>query len=188
MKKIISVLIALLIVLSLASCAKPPETIEVTYAPDGGEMQNITMKLASNTKIVSYLLYVPQDWIIKDQSASTVAYVSEENKTSVSVTQWNLTSEFTSIDAWWDLHKKENEATMPAFTVLREGDALTVNGVDAKSYRYTVTFSGGTYVYEVVSCITQGSVHVFTYTSTEALFSENLDVFYSVILENFKFN
>lgn len=188
MKKIISVLFALLIVFSLASCSKPPETIEASYTPDGGQAQIVKMKLASDPKIVSYLMYVPETWIIKDQSASTVAYVSEENRTSVSVAQWNLTSEYTSIDAWWDLHKSENSKTMPNFTVIGEGVETSVDGMSAKSYTYTVTFSGGTYKYEVVACINQGSVHVFTYTSTEELFYENLHVFYDLILETFKFN
>lgn len=185
MKKILVVLLALLI-LSLASCAKPPQTIEVTYAPDGGPSETVTMKLASNTSIVSYLLYVPNDWIIKDQSASTVAYISDENRTSVSVAQWNLTSEFTTIDAWWTLHKEENSKTIPGFTVLYEGYELELDGIEAKSYTYTATFSGGTYKYKVVACINQGSVHVLTYTSTEELFPHHQDRFY-LILDNFKF-
>lgn len=173
--------------LALAGCKGRAETIEASYTRADGTSETVTMKLASNTDIVLYSLYVPEDWVVIDQSASTMAYVSEENKSSISVAQWNLTSEITSIDTWWNnFHKKENSESFPSFTILEEGKETTLDGREAKNYTYTVAFDGVTYKYNVTASIDQGSIHVITYTSTEELYDETLEVVQGLILPNFK--
>ena len=147
------------------------------------------MKLASNKKIVLYSLYVPNEWIIAQSDAMTLAYVSEQNKSSVSVMQWNLTEQTKTIDLWWqDYHKKELQNSFDTFTVLEEGIEGRVDGIDSKSYTYTVTISGTTYKYYATAVIDQGSLHLITYTSTEALYDETLPIVKDQILANMKFN
>ena len=188
MKKILTLLLAILTLFAFVSCAEIPESVIGSYTVNG-EVKQIEMKLASNTDIVQYLLYVPNDWVIKDQSASTVAYVSEQNKSSVSVAQWNLTSEYTTIDAWWALALDEYTKTIPDFTLIGEqGIPCTIDSVEAKEYNYTATFSGVTYKYCAVASIDQGSIHVITYTSTEELYNETYPIFKEAILGTFKFN
>lgn len=175
--------------LCLVGCKKDvAQTIQAQYVKEDGASETVEMKLASNLDVVSYLLYVPSTWFVNESDASTVAFVSRENKTSVSVAQWNLTKTMTTIDLWWsELHKKELEATMPAFTVIEEGIPLTVADSEAKKYVYSVTFESGTYMYEVVAVLAQGSIHVITYTSTPTLYNENIHLFENLILPNFDF-
>lgn len=145
------------------------------------------MKLVSNKDIVLYSLYVPSEWKIAQSDAMTVAYVSEQNKSSVSVMQWNLTEQTKTVDLWWqDYHKKELQNSFDTFTVLEEGIESKIDGRDAKSYVYTVTISGTTYKYYATAVIDQGSLHLITYTSTEALYEETLTVVKDQILANMK--
>jgi hypothetical protein len=147
------------------------------------------MKLASNKKVVLYSLYVPSDWTVAQSDAMTLAYVSEQNKSSVSVMQWNLTEQTKTIDLWWsDYHKKELQNSFDTFTVLEEGIEGEIDGIASKSYTYTVTISGTTYKYYVTAVIDQGSIHLITYTSTEALYDETLSTVKDQILANMKFN
>ncbi len=147
------------------------------------------MKLASDKRIVLYSLYVPSDWVIAQSDAMTLAYVSESNKSSVSVMQWNLTNETKTIDLWWEnYHKKELQNSFDSFSVLEEGVETKVDGIDAKSYTYTITISGTVYKYFVTAAIDQGSLHAITYTSTEALYDEALPIVKDQILANMKFN
>ncbi len=149
-------------------------------APEG-------MKLASNKDIVLYSLYVPNSWIIDESSAMTLAHVSNENKSSISVMQWNITKDSTTVDEWWtNYHKKELSQTFDSFTVTEEGTPITVDGKEGKSFTYTVEIANKTYKYFVVSVIDKGSVHVITYTSTPELYEETLTVIKEQILQNFK--
>ena len=145
------------------------------------------MKIASNKKIVLYSLYVPESWIIDESGAMTLAHVSNENKSSVSVMQWSQSSDIKTIDSWWEnVHKKELAQSFESFTVIEEGVAMTLDEREAKAYTYTVTISGKVYKYFVVAVIDQGSLHIITYTSTPELYDETFTVVKEQILPNFK--
>lgn len=148
------------------------------------------MKLASDKKVVLYSLYVPKSWIIDESGAMTLAHVSDTNKSSISVMQWNQTEDTKTIDLWWEnVHKAELSLSFDSFTVIEEGTPITIDEKEAKAYTYTVTtISGNVYKYFVVAVIDQGSIHAITYTSTEALYDETLTVVKEQILPNFKFN
>lgn len=149
------------------------------------------MKLVSNKDIVAYSLFVPESWVIDEQSAMTMAHVSAENKSSVSVMQWNLTNDITSIDSWWEsYHKKELTEAFDSFKIISEGEECVVDTKPAKSYTYTVEFSEFVYKYYVVAVINQGSIHVITYTSTDegGLYDATLPTVKDKIIASFKFN
>jgi hypothetical protein len=165
------------------------EKSKIEYAEVVDKSTPEGMKLASNKKVVLYSLYVPSDWTVAQSDAMTLAYVSEQNKSSVSVMQWNLTEQTKTIDLWWsDYHKKELQNSFDTFTVLEEGIEGEIDGIASKSYTYTVTISGTTYKYYVTAVIDQGSIHLITYTSTEALYDETLSTVKDQILANMKFN
>ncbi len=74
MKKIIALLLLSVMLLSLAACGSGEEG-----APDG-------MKLASNTEIVDYKLFVPEDWVVTASTGMTMAQVSLNDVSNVVVT------------------------------------------------------------------------------------------------------
>ena len=178
MKRLLSVALICVMLLCLVACGGDDGV------PSG-------MKLASNKNIVSYSLFVPEDWIIDEQSAMTMAHVSTADKSSVSVMQWNLTEETKTIDLWWEsYHKKEISEAFNEFTVIKEGEECIVDSKAAKSYTFTVKINGFVYKYYVVAVINQGSIHVITYTSTDegGLYEQTLPVVKDQIIANFRFN
>ena len=163
--------------------ATPLAPFEDESAPEG-------MMLISNKNIVLYSLYVPSTWIIDEQSAMTMAHASNENKSSVSVMQWNMAQGLTTIDEWWnDYHKAEMQSTwQQRFVIKSEGTEVTLGANEAKAYEYEISLSGLTYRFYVVASIDQGSIHVLTYTSTADLFESELNTVKEQIIPNFKFN
>lgn len=81
MKKIFSLVLLLSMLLSLAACGNDtPEGV-----PEG-------MKLASDTEIVDYLLYVPDDWQVTSQTGMTMAQTSLNDDSNVIVTHFTAPS------------------------------------------------------------------------------------------------
>ena len=91
MKKIIALILAVISCLLLASCGGNMEV------PEG-------MKLASNTAIVDYSLFVPENWIVDLSDARTAAHVSDSDRTSINIAQWNYQG---TVDDWWKNEYKE---------------------------------------------------------------------------------
>lgn len=81
MKKILSILLLSVMLLSLVACGNGT----VTDVPDG-------MKLASNTEIVDYFLYVPADWEVTRQTGMTMAQASLNDDSNVIVTNFSAPS------------------------------------------------------------------------------------------------
>ena len=81
MKKIISLFLLSIMLFSLAACGDDtPSDI-----PEG-------MKLASDTEIVDYLLYVPEDWEITSKTGMTMAQASMNDDSNVIVTNFTAPS------------------------------------------------------------------------------------------------
>lgn len=181
-RRILSVLLTVLALFALSSCSGK---IDV---PKG-------MKLASDTSIVDYSLFVPEKWIIDVSNGATMAHVSELDHSNVSVAQWNLTEELSSIESWWELYKEQlnDETFRGTMTVVTEGEKTVVDGKAASKYVYYGTVSNVKYTFMVVATIRNGSIYVITYTSMgeiddeNSLFLKNLETVNSII-ENFRFN
>ena len=162
--------------LLMISCKK-----EIT-APEG-------YKLASNLEHVDYMMFVPSDWEIKDSGTMTSAYVSENDKTSVSVIQRNkLQNEEASIQWWYDnyyiseLKKSIDESKI----VEKKTEDFELDGVQAKKFYLDVEMGGEVYSYIVVGAYTNASYYCITYTSKGGLFDKNLEAF-NGILNEFRF-
>ena len=186
MKRILSILLIVLALCALSSCSGNGEV------PKG-------MKLASNTEVVDYSLFVPESWIVDASNGKTMAHVSETDFSNVSVAQWNLTKELSSFDAWWEDYKEQlndiNKITPNIFkmTVVTEGEKTVVDGKASSKYIYYGTFNGTKFTFMVVATIRNGSMYVITYMSIgevddeNSLFAKNLETVNSII-ENFRFN
>ncbi|MGM9645846.1 MAG: hypothetical protein ACI3XS_04065 [Eubacteriales bacterium] len=179
-RRILSILSIVLIVCAFTSCSGKGDV------PKG-------MKLASDTSIVDYSLFVPEEWMIVTRNGATSVQVSKTDCSSVSVAQWNLTDEISSIDAWWEDYKEQMNNIFAEMTVVTEGEKTVVDGKAASKYIYYGTFNGVKYTYMVVATIRNNSIYVITYTSMgevddeKDLFAKNLGTVNSII-ENFRFN
>lgn len=179
-RRILSTLSIVLIVCAFTSCSGKGDV------PKG-------MKLASDTSVVDYSLFVPEEWMIVTRNGATSVQVSKTDCSSVSVAQWNLTDEISSIDAWWEDYKEQMNNIFAEMTVVTEGEKTVVDGKAASKYIYYGTFNGVKYTYMVVATIRNNSIYVITYTSMgevddeKNLFAKNLGTVNSII-ENFRFN
>lgn len=172
-----------------------------------------SMKCASNTKIVDYCLFVPSAWVV-EKTVGTVssAYVSESDKTNISVMQWNVNSY--NYDAWWSEYKLQlfsafdrdaliyddkGQAKVDenGYIMHLESDIVKFKseGVDAKvgennckKYEYSVKIGGHVYDYTVFSVMHRASVYVMTFTfdsqNDNTIYNNDIDM----ITKNFRFN
>jgi len=191
MKKIISiVLIAVMALGIFTSCGSNKEI------PNG-------MKYACNTDIVDYSFFVPESWIVDATEGYSMAHVSKEDRSSVSVLQFNFTSDIRTIDDWWDKKDTNGEAsemsyksklsnTLKEVNIIEEGKETSVDGVAAKSYLFTgkELSSGIEYKFFVTAVAKNGSVYIITFTSTDTnnLYEKNISTVKDKILANFRFN
>lgn len=150
MKKILLVLMALLMCLCLFSCG------EDDGVPAG-------MKLASNTDIVAYSLFVPESWVVSNATAITQAYVSETDRTNIGVAQWEYTGK---VEDWWEYEYKPQVmgTAVQDCKILKEGEAITLDKRPATKYEYTGKIGDSYFKYTVIACVTDGSVHVIHLT------------------------
>ena len=150
------------------------------------------MKCASNTKIVDYYLFVPNTWQI-DKTSGTVssAYVSEKDKTNVSVMQWNVQSyDFTE---WLNEYKLQLYSTFDYSAIplndkgeVVTGENNTVNYLPsdiismgeglldfytlgeekytAKQLNYSLKIDGTVYDFQVIATMHRASVYIMTFT------------------------
>jgi hypothetical protein len=176
-KKPLVLLFAILsLVFVLVSCGDESDV------PDG-------MQLASDTKIVDYNLYVPEDWIVDTNPALAVsmAHVSASDRSNISVAQWNLTTDTSTVDKWWENEYKQQLIDSLNADITLEGKEIIIDGKSAKQYEFSAVIDGTTYKYMVSATVRNGSIYVITYTSNEENYDKNLDDV-SAILENMKFN
>lgn len=194
MKRILTVLLVLSLCLCLFACGDDE-------VPDG-------MKLASDTEIVDYRLFVPEGWIVVNTgNATSQAFVSDkdETRTNVLVMQWNITENTSTIDNWWELEYKPQVfgANVVTDEVIEknkdggEGEPTMLDGKAAKRYSYTGKVADTFFKYDIVACITGGSIYIVqvAYMQDRAVEGQNMtfsaketyaeDI--QKILDNFRF-
>lgn len=156
------------------------------------------MQLASDTTVVDYSLYVPEDWIVDLSAGAVSAYHAKNDASSVAMNQWNLSglaTEITSVEDWWKQYVPVFEATFEEFALESEEECV-LDGVNGRKYVYTGKLYTGNpdtedgktaFRFMQVAVIRRGMVYVFTYTSTTDVYESNLtDV--NAILDAFRFN
>ena len=149
----------------------------------------------------SYRLYVPEDWVEDLSTGVTTAYVSESDRSNISLMAFELddsllhveiggteavseeatTAEdgtvpkITTAEQYWKYYEAEFLKTFSDMTYVTEGDDLLLSGQKAKKYVYTATVTGQSYEFLQVVALKDGVVYIFTYTATEAKFESHLE-------------
>ncbi|MBQ9743532.1 MAG: hypothetical protein IJW19_00220 [Clostridia bacterium] len=147
--------------------------------PDG-------MKIASNTDVVDYTLYIPENWIVDIQTGVTMAHVSEKDKSSIQVGQWSYNDKIKDYETWWQDYKYEL-SLVGEYEIITEPTEITVAGVSSRKAEYKLTTANGEYKCLVIGVENRGSMYVIVYMSTENGYEANMEEV-NRIVENFKFN
>ncbi len=153
MKKFVSLfLVCVLLAFTLISCGD-------TYNVPTG------MQIASDTEIVDYLLYVPEEWKVDMRTGVTTAYYSVNDPSNISVTMNASESSVDGFDAYFE---KQLDELGTVFTVVGEVESanLLLAGKAAQQYVYTAEFGGTEYKFWQVVCIHESRVYTVTYSST----------------------
>ena len=151
------------------------------------------MKLASFDE-GSYRLFVPETWQLRTQNGLTLAYVSESDRSNISMMAYMPEQDSMSLAEYWELCKKDYARDLLDFQVLdaetkiynSETDTdwdLRMSGRLADKAVFTASIDGVTYKYCQYFCAYASMIYVLTYTSTEALFDSHLNELEKV-LEN----
>lgn len=176
MKKILSLLASVAILLSLVSCGGSDPNAPAGY------------KLASNSELCDYALYVPEVWVSESQKANyTIATVSNADKCSLSVAKLENVYAPT-VDEYWKICKTEY-TFLKNFEVVEEGTKATVGtGDSAKAgYRYIFTgeYGGTTYKYMQIFLVHGGvfesSLYCITYTARADHYDDHLEIINSTL-------
>lgn len=177
MKKFTLIIIAIMLFVSLTSCSK-----EETGLPEG-------MALLDN-EAVDYLFYYPEGWIADRNDGMVSAYVSDKDRSNVSVTTFAASADVTSVEGYLSMgdttYFDNMRETFPDLEMLSEGEEISLGGVPAKQYVFTATVAGELYKFRQVIAYRYGYIYMMTYTSTADGFDTHTDEVNSIVKE-FKF-
>lgn len=163
MKKILSLCLACIMLLAFASCG------------NSGVETPVGMQLASDPDTCSYYLFVPQDWTVDIRTATTTAYYSENDPSSICASFAQLNAENAQDpDAYFESYKSEFAAVFGELKDLQT-DNPTLDGKPAKQYIYTAMLGETEYKFWQVICIRAGMVYTITYTSITENFEKHAD-------------
>lgn len=161
----------------------------------------IGMKLAS-AEVADYYLYVPDSWVIAQQTGMTSAYASVSDSTNVSCACYTVknpdiyaidTSDDSSMSEdvlyalnFWTGYRSELTAALPGYTEIGTPSQVKLDGRDAVVYTYTATLSSVNYKFSCVVCIINYKAYLLTFTSTAEAYANHSESFTEMI-NHFKF-
>ncbi len=150
-----------LLCLSLFSCGKSDDV------PDG-------MKLASGDA-VDYIMYVPQNWVTDISTGVTTAYVSEKDRSNVSLTAFDLEDPNETAPVFWEEYKEDLLLTFPDAEFSEEDNTIIDGSTAAIKRVFTATVTGDPYKFEMVIFNHFGAMFIFTYTAAQENFDLHLE-------------
>ncbi len=176
MKKIVSLVLTLVLALSLfCGCTSSGP------APDG-------MKVLESSDRLDYNIYIPAGWVQDLSTGAVSAYVSSNDLSNISMTQFNL-EELKKLDEYVSNYVTELEENLQEFK-LEEGypekGKTLLDGVEAAKIEYTAKLVGNEYKYMQIICIKGGTIYFFTYTALAEAYDSHLEAVQQ-ILDNFAF-
>lgn len=198
MKRIISLMLAIIAIFAFSACSADDDS----WLPVG-------MQLAS-TDAVDYKLYVPSSWTVDVSTGIISAYVSDTDRSNVTVTAFNLSNDNSTmtVSEYWSEYEALLKSTFPDMTYVQptvldaDGNVIEselsademagnpsttlLDGVAANKYYYTATVSGESIEYMQLVAVRGGVAYIITYTATPTNFATHVaDV--EDIISNFRF-
>ena len=141
------------------SDARKPVTnhiFEDENAPEG-------MRLASDIRIATYRLYVPESYVVPLATETTLAYVSESDRSSVNVHAFVPT--VTTVADYWTSYKTELQTIFSELSVTEEKTDATF-GAYENIFRATYTGKVDGKEYKVMQYFMFRDYYIYTFTYT----------------------
>ena len=169
MKRLLSVIALLMVpVLFLAGCGdKTPSDI-----PDG-------YQLASNDDC-DYLFYVPETWVVDNQTLYTSTYYSAGDSSGISVTAYGMNFEDEAVEDWWNGYEAQFNEAFESYELLSTEDA-TLGGVEGKKFTYTAKMADKQYNFICIAVVKNEYVYYMLYTSTPEYYENHLETLDEVV-------
>ncbi len=140
-------------------------------APEG-------MQMISDPTIHAYSLYVPQGWQVDARSGICGAYVSDSDRSNISLTCHYRPSGVSNLKDYFALLQPINEKIYTDYTVLsahKEGDpTVKIGGHDGARYLMSGKAGGEEYRIMQVVFVRDSYIYVFTYTARASLYESHL--------------
>ena len=143
---------------------------------------------------ISFMAFEVDDTLIQaavGSSSSDETPLDSEAQTTEAVTEGDVTTEsdvttdgetlpeelpaITTVEEYWAYYEGQFKATFSDLAYTVEGENVMLAGMKAKKYVYTATVTGETYQFMQVVALKAGTVYIFTYTSTKAVFDSHLE-------------
>ena len=171
MKLIATALVVLTVLAAFCGCT----SFEDKYIPVG--MKPLT------SEIVDYKLYIPESWTEDLTTGAVSAYVSSSDRSSVNVVSFTLEDQKTTATDFWKSYEETLKDTVKDFEYVSEAETLLWGEKAAYRYVYTGKLAGSSFKFMQVIMTLNGTVYIFTYTSTAELYDSHLEDV-NKILEN----
>lgn len=146
----------------------PGQSAGTGDAPDG-------MREISQSDIHDFHLYIPEAWVSDLQNGTVSAYVSESDRTSISLVSCYPT-EANTLPEYFAYLEEGYKDKLTDYTLLtkEEKRKATTGELDSLRYTFTATYNGVSYKFFQEFFVKGSYVYTFTYTATEELYEGHL--------------
>ncbi len=126
-------------------------------------------QMISNTDIVEYYFYVPLSWSVDRSDGMTMAHVSSNDLTSLSISAYDPQNA-KSLQAYMERYQSEQIPALgtATYTVQNQNRLLGKDQLEALQSEFTLTIGETTYHYMQIACSQNGYVYLITYTAPDA--------------------
>lgn len=134
----------------------PHKKLPQVEAPEG-------MKLVTDNDL-AYRFFAPESWIVGEAEAASLVYVSETDRSNVSVTGYSAPDGY-SVANYWEDTEKYYKDTLKDYTPVGEVTQGKMGGRTASIYEFTYALGGVTYHCRQSICVFGYMIVVMTYTA-----------------------
>ena len=140
---------------------------QVENIPDG-------MKLVTDND-VAYRFFAPNEWVVSDAQAAALVYVSESDRSNVTVMGYVPDTDGYSVADYWENTEKQYKSTLADYALTAEPREETMGGRKATVYEYSYSLGGVTYRCRQAVCVYSYMIVIMTYTALPENYDAHLD-------------
>lgn len=129
----------------------------------------------ADPKIHDFHLHVPTTWVTDLQNGTVSAYVSESDRTSISLVK-NYPTNANTLPAYFANLENDYRDKLADYTLTtkEQKSTATAEKIDSLRYEFSATRGGNTYRFCQELFVKGSYVYTFTYTATDALYEQHL--------------